>query len=129
MTDPKELSGIISGDVETSDRALTEASHDASLFEVRPQAVVYPKNVEDLRKLVSYAASHEGTHLTGRSAGTDMSGGPLTESIVVSFTKYFNHIKGVVEAPQGRLPGRYSDVEISGYAITEPGVYYRDMTA
>ncbi len=30
--------------------------------------------------------------LTARSAGTDMSGGPLTSSIVLDFTKYFNHI-------------------------------------
>lgn len=123
----QEIASLVSGDVEVSDDALTAASHDASLFEVRPQAVVHPKNVEDIKKLVTYANQKGDIHLTARSAGTDMSGGPLTESVVVSFTKYFNHIKEVVEKTQGNLPGKYSDVEITGYAVTEPGVYYRDF--
>ncbi len=123
MINTQELAGLISGDVETSDEALTAASHDASLFEVRPEVVIHPKNVEDVKKLVKYAAEHPGMHLTGRSAGTDMSGGPLTDSAVVSFTKYFTKIKEVVEAPQSPIKG----VEISGYAVTEPGVYYRDF--
>jgi len=111
MINPEELKSLISGDVETSDEALTAASHDASLFEVRPQVVVDPKNVEDLKKLVAYANTHGGVNLTARSAGTDMSGGPLSESIVVSFLKYFNKVKEVGE----------------GFAVTEPGVYYRDF--
>ncbi len=136
MLKASDLSSLISGDVETSDESLVAASHDASLFEVRPQAVVHPKDVEDIKKLVKYAlgrntppggkASAEPkplVTLTARSAGTDMSGGPLTESVVVSFTKYFNHIKKVKEEKQEDING----VEISGYAVTEPGVYYRDF--
>jgi FAD/FMN-containing dehydrogenase len=49
--------------------------------------------------------------LTARSAGTDMTGGPLTQSIVVDFLKYFNKI-GVVK---------------EGRAVTQPGVFYRDF--
>ena len=133
MIDVKKLASAIKGEVETSDEALTAASHDASLFEVRPQAVVYPKDVEDVKAMVRYATEHDGSDgepkvtLTARSAGTDMSGGPLTESIVVSFIKYFNHIKEVVEKRQGALGGAFQDIEISGYAVTEPGVYYRDF--
>jgi len=40
-----------------------------------------------------------------------MTGGPLTDSIVVSFMKYMNHIQEI--GPD--------------YAIAEPGVYYRDL--
>jgi len=133
VIDVKKLASAIKGEVETSDEALTAASHDASLFEVRPQAVVYPKDVEDVKAMVRYATEHDGSDgepkvtLTARSAGTDMSGGPLTESIVVSFIKYFNHIKEVVEKRQGALGGAFQDIEISGYAVTEPGVYYRDF--
>lgn len=123
MLNTEELVKIIEGDVDTSAEGLTVASHDASLFEVRPQAIVYPKNVEDIKKLVKYADNHEGIHLTARSAGTDMSGGPLTESIVVEFTKYFNHIKEVKEESQESIKG----IDISGFAVTEPGVYYRDF--
>ena len=49
--------------------------------------------------------------LTARSAGTDMSGGPLNDSIILDFMKYFNHILEVGE----------------DYAVTEPGVFYRDF--
>jgi len=107
-----DLSKIITGDVDTSTETLEAASHDASIFEVKPEVVVSPKNVDDIKKLVNYASSHKGINLTARSAGTDMSGGPLTESIVVNFLKYFNHIK---------------EVNAEGYAVTEPGVYYRDF--
>lgn len=108
---PTELSSLISGDVDTSTEMLTKASHDASIFEIKPQAVISPKNSDDLKKLVQYATDHSGVTLTARSAGTDMSGGPLTDSLVVDFTKYFNNI------------GEVGD----GYAVTQPGVYYRDF--
>ncbi len=127
MLNTQEIASLIAGDVEVSDEALTSASHDASLFEVKPQAVVHPKNVEDVKKLVGYADSHPAIHLTARSAGTDMSGGPLTDSVVVSFTKYFNKIGEVKEGSQGNLPDPFSNVEITGYAVTQPGVYYRDF--
>src|SRR4051812_36372470 len=109
------LEGEISGDAET----LAKYSHDASLFEVKPEIIVFPKNIADLKKLVNYVreAKKQGQKisLTPRSAGTDMSGGPLNESIILDFTKYFNHIIEITE--QGE----------QGFAITEPGVYYRDF--
>ena len=48
-----------------------------------------------------------------------MSGGPLTTGVVVSFTKHMNH---VLEINVGRTTSY-----IDGYAVTEPGVYYRDF--
>ena len=107
----EELQSIIKGDIDTTAAGLEAASHDASIFEVRPQVVASPKTVEDIQKLVQYATDHPGVTLTARSAGTDMSGGPLSQSVVVDFLKYFDHIKKVGE----------------GYAVTEPGVYYRDF--
>ncbi|MFA6898097.1 MAG: FAD-binding oxidoreductase, partial [Candidatus Paceibacterota bacterium] len=133
MINVDELKALIKGEVETSDSEIEMASHDASIFEVRPQAVVYPKDVEDVKKLVHYvsekskAGGPPALTLTGRLAGTDMSGGPLTESLVVSFLRHFNQIKEVKEESQGHLSGDYSKVEITGYAVTEPGVYYRDF--
>jgi FAD/FMN-containing dehydrogenase len=134
MRDLTELSKKIQGTINTTGSVLENASHDASLFEVNPLAVIYPKNVSDVETIVRYVAD-EARHdqssntlepkltLTARSAGTDMSGGPLTESLVVDFTKNFNHIKEVVEKPLGTLGGN----EITGYAVSEPGVYYRDF--
>ncbi len=69
-------------------------SHDYSIFEVKPEAVIFPKDVDDVKSLVKFVSEKkkvgESISLTARSAGTDMTGGPLTQSIVVDFLKYFN---------------------------------------
>ncbi len=110
-----ELKQTIKGDVMSDDATLMEYSHDASLFEVKPQVVVFPKDQEDVEKLVKYVSDHKKDHpelsLTGRSAGTDMSGGSINESIIVAFGKYFNHPPII----NGTL------------VTTEPGVFYRDL--
>ncbi|MES2216262.1 MAG: FAD-binding oxidoreductase [Patescibacteria group bacterium] len=111
MINKEALSSLIAGEIDSSAETLTRASHDASIFEVVPEVVVTPINVSDLRKLVEFANHNPGINLTARSAGTDMSGGPLSNSIVIEFTKYFNKIIKVED----------------GYAITQPGVYYRDF--
>lgn len=109
------LKGLIAGDIVSDDATIVEYSHDMSLFEVRPQVVAFPKDAADVEKLVSFVAEEnkKGNRfsLTGRSAGTDMSGGPLNQSIIVSFTKYFNAIRQI-------------DVDS---ATVEPGVYFRDF--
>ncbi len=102
-------------DVATDEVTLNQASVDASVFRVQPQAVVYPTNAAQVGQLVQFAQQHaaEGVSLTPRSAGTDMSGGPLTSSIVVDMTRHFNHILAVGSAT----------------AVAQPGVYYRDFEA
>ena len=110
-----ELKQNFKGELATDDATLAEYSHDASLFELKPKLVVFPKDDQDVEALVKFVSKHKTDHLelslTGRSAGTDMSGGALSESIIVSFTKYFNHppiIKGAT-------------------ATAQPGLYYRDF--
>ena len=84
-----EIRSFFHGDVATDEAALAAASRDYSVFKVRPQVVVFPKDVEDLKNLVKFVAKKksggENVSLTGRSAGTDMTGGPLSENIIVSF--------------------------------------------
>ncbi len=100
------------GDVDDKPATLEAYSEDTSIFKIMPSVVVSPKNITDLSILIHYAHTRRGElSLTARCAGTDMSGGPLTSSIVVDFLRYFNHI-------------RHVDVHT---AVTEPGVFYRDF--
>ncbi len=103
------------GDVAIDDKTLEKFSRDASLFCVRPKIVVFPKDAEDIRRLVAFVAASkragEDISITTRSAGTDMSGGPLSASIVVSMMRYMNRLKKIGK----------------DFAVTEPGVYYRDF--
>jgi FAD/FMN-containing dehydrogenase len=111
----KELKRTIGGDVVEDKETIAAFSHDASLFEVKPQVVVYPKDIKDIETLVAFVGKHKKKYpslsLTARSAGTDMGGGSINDSIIVAFGKYFNH-----------TPKVYED-----FAITEPGVFYRDF--
>ena len=107
----KQLQDIFEGDVSTEKAVLEENSEDTSIFHIMPECVVYPKHTADVSALVKFARKYPEVTLTARAAGTDMSGGPLTSSMVVSFTRYFNKIDTVTTA----------------YAVTQPGVYYRDF--
>ncbi len=113
MSLAEELKKVVKGEVYDDEATLQAYSHDASLFEVKPALVVAPKDVKDIEALVKFVAKHKGVSLTPRSGGTDMSGGALTESVVVDVSKHLNHIKEVGD----------------GYAVTEPGVFYRDFEA
>ena len=110
-----ELKSSISGDVATDAETLDSFSHDASLFEVKPQVVVFPKDAKDVQSLVQFVSKNKKDHpdlsLTARSAGTDMGGGSINDSIIVAFGKYFNH-----------PPTINGDI-----ATFEPGLFYRDF--
>ena len=111
----EEVAAIIKGDVADDTETLHRFSRDTSIFERKPSLIVYPKDADDISALVKFVAEAkkrgENISLTGRSAGTDMSGGPLTDSIVISFTKYMNKM---LETK-------------ADYAVVEPGMYYRDF--
>lgn len=111
----EELKKAIQGEVATDEETLGEYSADASIFQVRPQAVVFPKDGADVAALVKFVnerkAQDPALSLTARSAGTDMSGGPLNESIIVGFTKHMNNLLGF-EGDRVRV---------------QPGMYYRDF--
>ena len=74
-------------------------ARDASIFEVLPLAVCYPKNVEELSQLISEVTQKklagEIIAITPRNAGTCMSGGSLTEQYCVDMSRYFTAISTV----------------------------------
>lgn len=113
-----ELKKVVKGEVLSDEASREAASRDASMFRIMPEVVVCPKDVEDVKALVKFASreKEQGRHisLTVRSGGTDMSGGPLNDSIIVDM-RHFNHI------------GEIHVGETSMYAVTEPGVYFRDF--
>ena len=110
-----QIAPLIKGDAQDDAETLRKCSRDTSIFERKPSLVVSPKDADDVSALVRFAseAKKRGEHisLTARAAGTDMSGGPLTDSVVVSFTKYMNAMREIG----------------SDFAVAEPGIYYRDF--
>lgn len=115
----EDLKAHIRGDVATDADTLKKMSRDTSIFSRTPAVVVYPLDTKDVCELVRIVKGHredgEDVSVTARSAGTDMSGGPLSTSVVAVFTKYFNTIREIKTEAGG------------GYAVVEPGVYYRNF--
>jgi FAD/FMN-containing dehydrogenase len=124
----RDIEKLIDGEVSVSNADLKKASKDASLFTVRPQIVVYPKDKHDIQAIIRYInnlkqaeneakplSSGEGfgvrLSLTARAAGTDMSGGPLNDSIILDVTKHMHKIYEI------------HDMSV----VCEPGVYFRDL--
>jgi FAD/FMN-containing dehydrogenase len=103
------------GELDDSASAKENYSHDASMFEVRPELVAMPMDAKDVEIITKMVAAKKKKQpqlsLTGRSAGTDMAGGAINDSIILSFTQHMNKI-GDVSATQ---------------ATAQPGVYYRDF--
>ncbi len=90
-------------------------SHDASMFEMKPRLVAWPRDSEDVEAITAYVAQHKAKHpqlsLTARSAGTDMSGGAVNNSIILDFSKHFDAIISVDHEK----------------ASVQPGVFFRDF--
>ncbi len=111
----ERLARVIEGDALDDAATLDTYSRDTSIFERTPAVVVFPKNAEDVATVVRYARDAkmrgEDVSVAARSAGTDMSGGALTHSISLVFTRYMNRVLQVGE----------------DFAVAEPGAYYRDF--
>ena len=111
-----DIAKVVKGDVADDKKTLTQYSPRHQHFRTHAGARRLPQRrrrrlggCEVTCTTRKRAVRH--ISLAGRSAGTDMTGGPLTDSVSLVFTKYMNHI------------GEIGD----DYAVAEPGVYYRDF--
>ncbi len=115
----EDIEKLIKGDISTSTKDLKRVSTDASLFTIKPQFVIYPLDKFDIQAVVRYVKKikeaepekYKTLSITVRAAGTDMSGGPLNDSIIMDVTKYMQNFD-----------------KVEGNTIeSEPGVYFRDL--
>lgn len=80
---------------------------DASLYQVRPIAVVIPKSKQDIFQIIQIANEYNLPVLP-RGTGTSLAGQTVNHALVLDFTKYYNQILHI-------------DVK-NRYAIVQPGV-------
>lgn len=110
-----ELKKHIDGDIRTDDATRELFSHDASIYELTPDAVIAPRSVKDISHIVRFVSKHKHEYptlaITPRSAGTDMSGAAIGGSLVLDMLPYFNTIHSAS----------------STLLHAQPGVYMRDI--
>lgn len=104
-----ELSNIFKGDLDTTDDLREFYSHDASLFELKPQVIGFPKDTDDVKNIVRYVLANKAVNpqlsIVPRGRGTDMSGAAIGESIVLDFSKYMNQLHEVTAETAHVQPG------------------------
>ena len=66
-------------------------STDASAYKEVPMGVTYPKNAEDIKRIVSFAQA-KGISIIPRTAGTSLAGQVVGDGLVVDTSRYLNHI-------------------------------------
>ena len=110
-----DLEIAVVGDITTLEVERERCARDTSLFYVKPEIVVFPRNREDITNLLAYVTEARKNDIdisvSFRAAGTCMTGGSLSASIIADTTKYMNHVTEVTDL----------------YASSEPGVFYRDF--
>ena len=73
-------------EMDDSPRRRSEYSYDASNYRVRPAAVVFPGDVDDVRTVL-LACSESGVPTTARGGGTSMAGNAVGHGIVIDFSR------------------------------------------
>lgn len=113
----KELAKIFKGELEADEQTREFYSHDASLFELKPDVVGYPKDADDLKAVVKFVNQHKKANpnlsITPRSRGTDMSGGAIGDSILLDVSKHMTKLVNVSSKQATVQPGMmYKDFEV-----------------
>ncbi len=87
---------------------------DASLYEIIPDAVVFPRRVADVAAAVRACAKY-GVPLTARGAGTGLAGGAVNRGIQLDVSRHLNRIL---------------DVDVANRRVrVEPGVVLDELNA
>lgn len=104
-----DLSNQLSGEVTSSEQTRDFFSTDGSIFKVKPQIVIYPRNESDVVNTVKYLnwKTQEGTKvaITARGKGTDQGGGALGDGAVLVFPAHMKGLKDITTTTVTVEPG------------------------
>ena len=85
------LEKSLEGDLKFDKITTAIYSTDASVYKEEPQAVVWPKSVSDIRKILQFAVN-EKSNVTLRAGGTSLAGQVVSSGIIVDISRYMNRI-------------------------------------
>jgi FAD/FMN-containing dehydrogenase/Fe-S oxidoreductase len=91
-----ELAGLVKGDVLIDIYNRVAFSTDASIYSIRPECAVAPKDEADVIAVVQYACRNH-IPIAPRGAGSGLAGESLSSGIVLDFRRYMNRIVSIDE--------------------------------
>lgn len=93
MTSTQQISALAAANCDVAFDNLTRQLYatDASLYQVEPVAVAFPRGTKQACSIL-HAASEAGISIIPRGAGTGLAGGALGEGLIVDFARHNRHI-------------------------------------
>jgi len=109
-----DLRERVDGDVRFDEYSRQLYATDASIYEVTPVGVVYPRSTADVAAVVEYCA-HRDIPVLPRGGGTSLGGQTVNEAVVLDFTRHMDTVLDV--DPESRM------------ARAQPGTVLADLNA
>jgi FAD/FMN-containing dehydrogenase/Fe-S oxidoreductase len=102
----EELRAGVAGEVRVERPYRMLYATDASIYQIEPLAVVFPRSATDVQHAMRVAARHQ-LPLLPRGAGTGLAGQSVNHAIVLDFTPHMNQVLAIdAEAQTARVqPG------------------------
>ena len=94
-----DLRGLVAGEVRCDDVFIQLFASDASIYEIKPLAVVCPRSAADVAACVQYAAAKR-LPVHARGAGTGVAGESLGPGLIVDFSA---HLRRVIRVDEDRV--------------------------
>lgn len=89
-----DLAKILAGEIDCTSTTLMRYGNDGSPYLVMPQAIIYPKNVTDIKHTLAFAREYK-MPITTRGKGSARTGGSLGEGIILDVTRYFSQVRNI----------------------------------
>jgi FAD/FMN-containing dehydrogenase/Fe-S oxidoreductase len=108
----KELRRHFSGDIRPDLASRILYSTDASIYQIEPLGVAYPKTQDDLQAAVELAAKYK-IPILPRGAGTSLAGQAIGNALILDCSRWLDNVVEINEDEH--------------YALVEPGVVLSDL--
>ena len=104
----EDLSGALDGELRSDPITIAMYSSDASLYQIEPLGVAFPKHRDDVITLAKYS-SEAHIPLIARGAGTSVAGQSIGNGLIVDFSRHMRRIESIDEDSVQVQPGIVRD--------------------
>ena len=88
----RKLSQALEGEVRFDAFTRGRYATDASIYQIVPQGVAFPKSEADIAAALTIAAEH-GVPVIARGGGTSQNGQPIGDALILDMSRHFNAIR------------------------------------
>ncbi len=90
----EDLTGLLAGEIRCDALTVPMYASDASLYQIAPLGVAYPRNRDDVVILAKYSAE-AGIPLIARGAGSGLAGSALGAGLIVDFSRFMRRVESI----------------------------------